>query len=112
MLKPIYLNSFEKETNRDKKRGKDLSKLRKIINKLLEEELLPPKNRNHKLKGEFEGYWECHIEPDWLLIYKVEGNDICFVRTGSHSEFISVIDVAGRQAHGCVSAHKDERINA
>ena len=70
MLKPIYLNTFEKEIARDKKRGKDLSKLREIMDALLKNQSLPLKNRNHKLKGEFEGYWECHIEPDWLLVYK------------------------------------------
>jgi mRNA interferase YafQ len=86
MLLPTYLNSFEKEIARDKKRGKDLSKLRKVMNMLLKEEPLPHKNRNHKLKGEFEGYWECHIEPDWLLVYKKTNTHIIFVRTGSHSD--------------------------
>lgn len=64
MLKPIYLNTSEKEVARDKNRGKDLSKLRKIMDALLNEQPLPPKNRNNKLKGKFDGYWECHIEPD------------------------------------------------
>ena len=86
MLKPIYLNSFEDETHLAKKRHKDLSKLRKIIDKLIKEEPLPPKNRNHKLKGEFVGYWECHIEPDWLLVYKKTDTHIIFVRTGTHSD--------------------------
>lgn len=86
MLKPTYLRSFERELDRDKKRGKDLSKMRKIMDALLEEKPLPSKNRNHKLKGEFEGYWECHVEPDWLLVYKKTNTHIIFVRTGTHSD--------------------------
>jgi mRNA interferase YafQ len=86
MLKPTYLKSFERELDRDKKRGKDLKKMRKIMDALLEERPLPPKNRNHKLKGEFKGYWECHVEPDWLLVYKKTETHIIFVRTDTHSD--------------------------
>ena len=86
MLQPLYLKSFEKELARDKKRGKDFSKMKKVMSMLLQEEQLPVKYRNHKLKGEFEGYWECHVEPDWLLVYKKTNTHIIFVRTGTHSD--------------------------
>ena len=86
MLKPIYLNSFEKEVEKAKNGGKDIAKLKEIIQLLLQGKPLPPKNRNHRLKGDFVGYWECHIEPDWLLVYKKTETQIIFARTGSHSD--------------------------
>jgi mRNA interferase YafQ len=86
MLTPIYQKRFEKDVKKAKKRSLNMHKLKSIIVKLLEEEPLPTKNRNHKLKGEFEGYWECHIEPDWLLIYKKTPVAIILVRTGTHAD--------------------------
>ena len=70
MLKPIHLRKFENEVLKAKKRGKDIEKLKEMMRLLTQEKPLPQKNRNHKLKGEYIGYWECHIEPDWLLVYK------------------------------------------
>ena len=86
MLSSVYLKSFEKEIARDKRRGKNLANLRKVMKMIIYEEPLPPKYRNHKLKGEFEGYWECHVEPDWLLLYKKTGTHVYFARTGTHSD--------------------------
>lgn len=86
MLKPIHLRSFEKEVAKAKKRGKDLQKLKEIMMLLTNEQTLPQKNRNHKLKGDYKDYWECHIEPDWLLVYKKTSTHITFARTGSHSD--------------------------
>jgi len=86
MLPPIYHKQFEKDAKKAKKRGNNMPKLKAIILKLLEEEPLPAKNRNHKLKGEFECYLECHIEPDWLLIYKKTPEAIILVRTGTHAD--------------------------
>lgn len=86
MLVPIYQKQFEKDVKKAKKRGKDIDKLKFVILKLLEGKTLSIKNRNHKLKGALEGYWECHIEPDWLLIYKKTLEAIIFVRTGTHAD--------------------------
>lgn len=86
MLKPIHLRKFENEVVKAKKRGKDIEKLKEIMKLLIQENPLQQKNRNHKLKGEYVGYWECHIEPDWLLVYKKTETHIIFVRTGSHSD--------------------------
>lgn len=86
MLKPIHLRLFEKEVVKAKKRGKDIEKLKELMKLLTLEEPLPAKNRNHKLKGDYIGYWECHIEPDWLLVYKKTEINIIFARTGSHSD--------------------------
>ncbi len=86
MLYPVYQRQFEKDVASSQKRGKNITKLKNIIKLLLEEIPLPPKNHNHKLKGEFNDYWECHIEPDWLLIYKKTKTEIILVRTGTHSD--------------------------
>jgi mRNA interferase YafQ len=86
MLKPIYLRQFERDLKLAQQRGKNIDKLKEIIKLLVEEIALPAKNRNHKLKGTFKDYFECHIEPDWLLIYKKTITEIILVRTGTHSD--------------------------
>ncbi len=86
MLKGVYERRFEKEVEVAIKRGKDMQKLKDIMRLLLEENPLPPKNRNHRLVGNFKNCWECHIEPDWLLIYKKTSTEIIFARTGTHSD--------------------------
>ena len=77
---------FKRDVKRLKKRQKDFNKLKNIIHLLVEGEKLPPENRDHKLKGILKDCRECHIEPDWLLIYRIEGSELCLVRTGSHSD--------------------------
>ncbi len=86
MLRPVHTKQFEKDIKLSLKQGKDLSKVKSVITKLTKQEKLPKKMRNHKLLGQFKHRWECHIEPDWLLIYKLDGDSIIFERTGSHSE--------------------------
>ena len=86
MLKPIYLRKFEQEVVKAKRRGKDIEKLKIIMKLLVQAKELPQKHHNHKLKGEYVGYWECHIEPDWLLIYKKTETEIIFARSGTHSD--------------------------
>jgi mRNA interferase YafQ len=53
---------------------------------LINEEPLPSRNRDYSLTGDYKGFRDCHIEPDWLLIYKIDGADIFFERTGTHSD--------------------------
>jgi mRNA interferase YafQ len=86
MLKPIYLRQFERDLKLAQQRGKNIDKLKKIITLLVEGNVLPAQNRNHKLKGTFKDYFECHIEPDWLLIYKKTTTEVILVRTGTHSD--------------------------
>lgn len=86
MLQPVYLRQFERDIKLAVKRGKDMSLLKNIITLLLASKPLPSKNRNHKLKGDFRDCWECHIEPDWLLIYRKTDTEIILVRTGTHSD--------------------------
>ena len=77
---------FKKDVKRALKHNKNINKLKKIINILLNAEKLPPENRDHQLKGALKDCRECHIEPDWLLIYRIEGSELCLVRTGTHSD--------------------------
>lgn len=79
---------FKKDVQIAKKRGKDLSKLFTLVTKLANGEELEVKYRDHTLSGDYDGYRECHIEPDWLLVYAIY--DDCLVlalnRTGTHSD--------------------------
>lgn len=86
MRNPIYLRQFEKDLAKAIKRNKDIDKLKSMIVIICEERILPAKNRNHKLRGEYNGYWECHIEPDWLLIYKITATELILVRLGTHAD--------------------------
>ena len=79
---------FRKDYKKMKKRGMDISKLQSLVDKLARGEELPPQNHDHALTGNYAGTRECHITPDWLLVYYVE-NDILVLtlsRTGSHSD--------------------------
>ena len=79
---------FQKDLKRLQKRGYDLSLLTAVIKKLAAGETLPEKNRDHWLNGDYSGCRECHIAPDWLLIYEIDGNELILylTRTGSHSD--------------------------
>ena len=77
---------FKRDVRRLKKRNKDFEKLKTIIQLLVEGEKLPPKNKDHGLKGTLKDCRECHIEPDGLLIYRIEGSELCLVRTRSHAD--------------------------
>jgi mRNA interferase YafQ len=86
MLTPVYTHQFEKDVKRMQRRGNNLEKLKLIIRSLVIEETLDPLNRDHKLIGSWQGRRECHIESDWILIYKLEECRILFERTGTHSD--------------------------
>ena len=86
MLKPSYTKQFERDLKKIKKRGKNTKKLKSILSDLIDEKKLEEKNRDHKLIRNYKGRRECHIEPDWLLIYKIDKDIIVFERTGTHSD--------------------------
>jgi mRNA interferase YafQ len=88
MLKPKLSNRFKKNYNLMKKRGYNIALLDEIVETLLEEKPLPAANRDHALQGNWKGYRECHVMPDWLLIYRVDGENIFLYleRTGTHSD--------------------------
>ena len=86
MRNVIRSSQFKRDVKLAQKRGKDMSKLRELILFLMEGETLQARYRDHPLRGEWKHYRDSHIEPDWLLIYKVEGNNLYLVRTGTHSD--------------------------
>ena len=86
MYSPAYTGQFERDVKRAKRRGRNLDKLKIITRTLLAGETLDPIHRDHRLVGNYTGRRECHIESDWLLIYKVEGSRIVFERMGTHSD--------------------------
>ncbi len=88
MFQLRYTNHFKRNLKLLKKQGKDLSKLNEVLDLLTKGEPLPIKYKDHSLTGNYSGCRECHIEPDWLLIYEVINNElvIILVTTGSHSE--------------------------
>lgn len=71
-----------------KKRGKDLAKLKYVVNELANQRPLDEKYRDHELTGNYRNFRECHIEPEWLLIYRIEKGELtlALVRTGTHSD--------------------------
>ena len=81
-------NKFKKDYKLCKKRGLEISLLKKVIEDLVSNKKLPEKNKPHVLRGNFKGFWECHIQPDWLLIWEVdeENKNIKLIRTGTHSD--------------------------
>jgi mRNA interferase YafQ len=86
MLKIGYTNRFIKDLKLAGKRGRDVKKLETIMERLAKKEPLEKHHRDHNLTGQYKYRRECHIEPNWLLIYKIDENTIIFERTGSHSD--------------------------
>ena len=86
MRTPISGAQFRRDVKLAQKRGKDMAKLREVILQLVEGKPLPARYKDHPLGGEGNHHRDCHIEPDWLLIYKVDGDDLHLVRTGTHSD--------------------------
>ena len=77
---------FQKDVKLAQRRGMDMAKLRALIEMLAAGKSLPERYRDHPLKGEFANFRDCHIEPDWLLIYATTKEDLKLVRTGTHGD--------------------------
>ncbi len=86
MRRPEYSGQFKRDLKRAKKRGQDMAKIKTPIQLLIEEKLLPVAYRDHSLTSNWKGCRDLHIEPDWLLIYRIIENVVRFERTGSHSD--------------------------
>ncbi len=88
MLKIVISNKFKKDLKLAQKRGCDLELLNTVVTKLANEEPLPKKYKDHNLTGNYVGYRECHVQPDWLLVYKAYKEELILLlyRTGSHSD--------------------------
>ena len=89
MLTPEYTTQFKRDYKLSVKRGFDMSLIDTLIDDLIDEKPLSEKHRDHLLKGEYIDCRECHIQPDWLLVYRIVDIDIIFVRTGTHSDLFS-----------------------
>ncbi len=88
MREIIWTSKFKKDYKTAMKRNLDINLLDDVIRILASGESLPEKYSDHSLNGNFKGYRECHIQPDWLLVYSIEDNDLVLVltRTGTHSD--------------------------
>ncbi len=89
MLAIVRSTQFRRDVKRAGARGKNLGKLREILVQLIQASPLPTRYRDHRLRGIWQGHREAHIEPDWLLIYRIIGDELHLVRTGSHSDLFS-----------------------
>lgn len=86
MYTPIYTKQFAKDLKRCQRRGKNIEKFKILVRSLLSGESLDAIHRDHKLTGNYIGRRDCHIESDWLLIYRIEGSTLFFERMGTHSD--------------------------
>lgn len=87
--KIVLTGKFKQDKKRCYKRGLPIDELDKVIGLLEHGTNLPEEYKAHILKGDYRGQWECHIQPNWLLIWKVNGNTITLLDTGTHAELFS-----------------------
>lgn len=88
MLEIVPSNQFRKDLKLARKRGLKIERLKEVVNILAEQKKLEDKYRDHGLSGDYKGFRECHIEPDWLLVYRIDEDvlELFLFRTGSHSD--------------------------
>lgn len=88
MLKLVFTTQFRRDVKRIKKQGRDIARLNAVLELLQAEEKLPFSYRDHPLVGNYLGFRECHVAPDWLLIYEIREDEMVLAasRTGSHAE--------------------------
>jgi mRNA interferase YafQ len=89
MFDILRTSQFKRDTKRAKKRGQDTDRLKTVIVLLAQGRTVPAAYRDHPLKGVYKDCRECHVEPDWLLIYRIEANVLQLIRTGSHSDLFT-----------------------
>lgn len=90
MLDVRYSTKFKKDFKVCVKRCYKMELLQQVIDILRIPDTLPPKNADHNLTGNYSGFRECHISPDWLLIYRTEGNELFLYRTGTHADLFGM----------------------
>ena len=86
MLTPIWTGRFKRDVRKAEKRGKDMAKLKAALSLLIQQSPLPASYNDHALKGDRKGWRDLHLEPDWLLIYQVQGDELHLARTGTHQD--------------------------
>lgn len=90
MRNPIRSGQFKRDVKATEKRGKNMGKLRILLALLIEGKPLPREYLDHPLKGEWKGYRDSHMEPDWLLIYKADDTNLWLARTGTHADIFGM----------------------
>ena len=90
MLTIRYETSFKKDYKRAKRRGYNLYLIEEVIRLLVQQEPLPERYKEHSLIGNYAGYRECHIPPDWLLVYRQDENELLLYRTGTHTDLFGI----------------------
>ena len=92
MLRIFYTNKMKKDARRMQRRGKDMAKLSSVLTALASGGPLPSRLRDHALSGTREGFRECHIEPDWLLVYRIEEDALILTatETGTHADLFGL----------------------
>lgn len=90
MYEVVLSNRFRRDLKLAARRGCDLALLNDIVERLAKGEALAARHRDHNLTGDYSGFRECHIQPDWLLIYRVEGEELYLVRTGTHTDLFDM----------------------
>ena len=88
MRRILQGNQFRRDYKRQEKRGKDMEKLEVAVALLVRNGTLPSSYRPHRFGGEWKGWWECHIAPDWLLIYDINEEELLLARTGTHADLL------------------------
>lgn len=88
MLEIVPSNQFKKDLKLAKKRGLKIDNLHEVVNTLARQQKLAESYRDHSLSGQYRGFRECHIEPNWLLVYRIDGDalELFLFRTGTHSD--------------------------
>lgn len=89
MLNPVRTSAFKADVKRQLRRGKDMAKLKTLITLLVNEQEIPAEYEDHPLQGNWRGYRDAHMEGDWILIYRVDGEDLRLARTGTHQDIFS-----------------------
>lgn len=89
MRTPVYSGQFKRDLKAARKRGKDMEKIKALMRLLVDGKPLPPHCKDHPLKGQWRRFRDAHIESDWLLIYKIEGGEVRFERTGRHADLLT-----------------------
>lgn len=89
MLNPVRTSAFKADVKRQQRRDKDMNKLKTLITLLVNEQEIPDEYEDHPLQGNWRGYRDAHMEGDWILIYRVGGEDLRLARTGTHQDIFS-----------------------
>lgn len=89
MLNPVRTSAFKADVKRQQRCGKDMNKLKTLITLLVNEQEIPAEYEDHPLQGNWRGYRDAHMEGDWILIYRVDGEDLRLARTGTQQDIFS-----------------------